>query len=229
MLKNNKFVVAIGGSIICPKEIDIDFLSKFHLFLKKELKKGKKFILVAGGGSVARQYQEAAVKITKIVDEDKDWLGIHATRINAHLLRVIFRNKANPVVFDERFRLKGFDKYPIIIGSGWDPGWSTDFDSVQIAVDLKIKKVIILGKPSYVYTSDPQKDKKAKPIRELKWEDYLKMIPQKWLPGLHSPVDPVAARLAKKEKITVIVADGKDLDNFKRIIENNTFKGTIIN
>lgn len=225
--KQKKFVIALGGSIICPKEIDIGFLSNFYTFLKKELKKEKKFIIMTGGGSVARQYQAAASKITKVLDEDKDWLGIHATRINAHLLRTIFQKEAHPIVFDSRFKLKSFGKHSLLIASGWEPGCSTDFDAVQIAVDLKIKEVIILGKPAYVYTGDPQKDKNAEPIRKLSWKNYLKMVPKKWVPGLHSPVDPLAARLAQKKDIKVIVAD-KDLNNFKKILEGDKFKGTII-
>ena len=224
---NKKFVVALGGSIICPKEIDVLFLKNFCSFLKKEVKKGKKFVIIAGGGYVARQYQAAASEITKVLDEDKDWIGIHATRINAHLLRTIFRNECSPVVFDKRFKLKAFGKNPIIIASGWEPGCSTDFDAVQIAVDLKIKEVIVLGKPAYVYTADPQKDKTATPIKSLTWSDYIKMIPKKWVPGLHSPVDPVAAQLARKKEIKVVVAN-KDLDNFKKIITDSEFKGTAI-
>lgn len=227
--KSKKFVIALGGSIVCPEKIDIKFLRSFYVFLKKETKEGKKFVIMAGGGNVARQYQEAASKITKVLNEDKDWIGIHATRINAHLLRTIFQKEAHPVVFDKRLKLKSFGKYPILIASGWEPKCSTDFDAVQIGIDLKIKEIIILGKPAYVYTADPQKDKNAKPIKELEWKDYLKMIPKKWVPGLHSPVDPVAARLAQKEGIKVVVASGKNLSNFKKILENDKFEGTIIN
>ena len=225
---NKKFVIALGGSIVCPKEIDVLFLKNFYSFLKKEIKKGKKFVIIVGGGNVARQYQVAASKITKVSDEDKDWIGIHATRINAHLLRTIFKKESSAVVFDKRFKLKAFGRSSVIIASGWEPGCSTDFDAVQIAVDLKIKEVIVLGKPAYVYTADPQKDKTATPIKSLTWADYIKMIPKKWVPGLHSPVDPVAAQLAKKKDIKVVVTNGKKLDNFKKIIEGGVFHGTVI-
>ena len=72
-----KFIIALGGSIICPKDINTNFLRKFSLFIKKEVKKGNKFIIVIGGGNISRIYQEAASKITKLSDENKDWLGIH--------------------------------------------------------------------------------------------------------------------------------------------------------
>jgi len=226
--KEKKFIIALGGSVICPKEIDTGFLRKFHQFLRKEIKRGRKFIIVPGGGIVARKYQIAASKITRVLDEDKDWLGIHATRINAHLLRTIFRAGANPVIFDERFKIKKFGKYSIIIASGWRPGWSTDYVALQIAADFNVKQIVILGKPDYVYTSDFEKDHTSKPVEKMTWKDYLKIIPPQWSPGLHAPVDPVAARLAKKENIKVIVANGRELNNLKKILQGEKFKGTTL-
>ena len=223
-----KFIIALGGSVICPKDINTDFLNKFSLFIKKEVKKGNKFIIVIGGGNIARVYQEAALKITKLSDENKDWLGIHATRLNARLLRIIFKQEANPIIFDQRFKIKNFGRFSIIIGSGWKPGWSTDFVTTQIAVDYGINEVIILGKPDHVYTADPAKDKKAKPIEEISWSDYQKLIPKKWSPGLHAPVDPVAADLAKKKKLKVIVANATDLNNLGKILKGKEFKGTTL-
>ncbi len=223
-----KFVIALGGSVAFPRGIDIDFLKDFHSFIKKEIKKGNQFIIVVGGGHITREYQQGVAQITKVNDEDKDWIGIHATRLNAHFLRTMFRQESHSVVFDSRFKLKGFDGHAVIIGSGWRPGNSTDFVAVQIAADLAINRVIILGKPDYVYTSDFEKDNTAKPIEEITWADYLKLIPKTWEPGLHAPVDPVAARLAKKEGIRVIVAKGKDLRNLGNILGNKRFKGTIL-
>lgn len=229
MQKEKRFVIALGGSIICPGKINTAYLRRFYLFVKKEIKRGNKFVIVAGGGIIARQHQKAALKVVKVTDEDKDWMGVHATRLNAHLLRTIFRKEADPIVFDDRFKLKDFNHHSVIIASGWHPGWSTDFVAVQIAVDFGIKRVIILGKPSFVYTADHQKYKKAKPIKEIVWKDYLKIIPKNWQPGLSSPVDPVAARLAKKEKQEVIVANAKNLKNLKKILKKEEFRGTILN
>jgi uridylate kinase len=223
-----KFIINLGGSIICPDKIDTAYLSRFYSFIKREIRKGNKFVIVAGGGGIARKYQNSALKVTRLSDEDKDWLGIHATRVNAHLLRTIFRKEADPVIFDKRFKLKDFKNHSIIIGSGWRPGWSTDYVAVQIAVDFKIKKVILLGKPKYVYNRNPEENKKAKPIKEIIWKDYFKIIPKRWTPGLHVPVDPVAAKLAEKKKMKVIMTDGKNLENLNKVLKGEKFKGTTI-
>jgi uridylate kinase len=222
------FVISFGGSVICPKEIDVKLLKRFSLFIKKEVKNGSGFIIVAGGGHTARKYQKAAFEINKASAENRDWLGIQSTKLNALLLKSIFKNEAYPVLFDQRFKIRSFGRYPIIIGCGWKPGWSTDFVTTQIAVDFKIKPVILLGKPDYVYTSNPDKNRSAKPIKKMSWKDYFKLIPNKWSPGMHAPVDPIAAKLARKEKIPVIIASGKDFQNLKNILAGKEFKGTTV-
>lgn len=226
---NKKFVISLGGSVICPKEIDVKLLKRFYFFIKNEIKSGLKFIIVVGGGTTARNYQKAALEINKASVEDRDWLGIQSTKLNALLLKSIFKKEAYPVLFDKRLKMKSFGKYPIIIGCGWKPGWSTDFVTTQIAIDFKIKPAILLGKPDYVYTSNPDKNKNARPIKKMSWKDYFKLIPKKWSPGMHAPVDPIAAKLARKEKTPVVVASGKDFKNLGNILTGKKFKGTIIN
>lgn len=225
---NNKFVVSLGGSVVIPDKINFILIKRFSALIKKEVKKGKKFVIIVGGGKISREYQEALYKVSKSSCEEMDWIGINVTYLNSFLLKSSLAKEANPVIFDKRFKIKNFNKYSVIIGCGWRPGRSTDFVSTQIATDFGIKKVVNLGKPDYVYSSDFKKDKNAKPIYKISWDDYLEIIPKKWRPGLNTPFDPVAAKLAKKKNIQVIIASGEDLNNFKKIIENNSFKGTVI-
>lgn len=242
-------VIALGGSIMYPETIDVLFLKKFRKFILKRLRKGSRFIIVAGGGSVARIYQDAAHKVAKISDEDKDWLGIHSTRANAHLLRTIFRDVADPVIIDSRNKMNGL-KYPITIASGWRPGWSTDYIAIAIAEHFRIREAVIAGKPDYVYpvrSSPPLDPSGARsragatsngvydnrldmehPLLELSWRDYRKLIPEKWKPGAHSPVDPVGAKLAEKKGIAAIIINGKDLKNFENMLLGKEFNGSII-
>lgn len=222
------FIIALGGSIVCPDSVDIEYLKKFRDFLLGQIKLGRRFILVIGGGGPARAYQKAAATVVPVSDDDKDWIGIHATRLNAHLLRTVFRDEANPVIFEARGKITEFGNYPLVIGAGWRPGWSTDFVTVQIAVDFKIAQAIILGKPEYVYDKDNQLYPDAKALPRMSWEEYLKLVPNSWSPGIHAPVDPVAAMLAQKEKLQVVVAGGKDLQNVKNILDGKEFKGTMI-
>lgn len=231
-------VIAVGGSIIyhpvksksknlTHSELDLKFLESFNKFLRKFLKKGTKFIIVVGGGRPARILQEAAALLSKVSDTDKDWIGIHATRLNAQLLGSIFRDVSDPVIFDCRHKTNKL-KYPITVASGWRPGWSTDYVATALAYDFKAAEVIVAGKPAFVYRENPSHNPKAKPYEKITWREYRTLVPKKWQPGFHAPVDPVAARLAAKEKIKAIVINGKDLKNFENLLKGKEFKGTVI-
>ena len=227
-ISNKQFVIDLGGSAVYPDGIDVKFLKEFYDFINKKIKAGYKFVIIVGGGKLCRRFQEAAGEVANVDDEDKDWIGIHSTRLNAHLLRTIFRDVAHPVLFKKRHRVSGFDGHSVIVGAGWEPGWSTDYVSVQIAADLEINDIIILGKPDYVYTDDFTKNNDAKPIERLSWDDYLKLIPNEWTPGMSAPVDPIASKLAKEKGIKVIVAKAHDLENVENILEGRKFKGTTL-
>lgn len=221
-----KIVIALGGSIVYPAEIDARFIREFKAFIEKFTKKGYQFVIVVGGGRLARVYQEAAERVAPLTDDDKDWLGIHATRMNAHLIRTVFRKIANPVVIDTRGKVKKLG-HPVTVSGGWQPGWSTDYVATALAEDFKVPEVIVVGKPDHVYDKDPNAFKGAKPLPEISWKDYRKLIPQKWTPGFHSPVDPIAAKLGDRKGIRAIVVSG-DLKNLGDLISGREFKGTVI-
>jgi uridylate kinase len=215
-------VISLGGSIIIPNKIQVAFLKKFKGLVLRFLKRGYKFIIVTGGGQICRDYQKAASKISELNDEDKDWLGIHATRLNAHLLRTIFKKQAYPVVLDNPEKPIDGGDYRLFIASGWRPGWSTDYDAVLLAHRFKADKVINASNITHIY------DKNKKAIQEISWINYRRLINTKWKPGLNVPFDPIASKAAQKYKMKVIVTKGTDLKNLENILTNKKFKGTVI-
>ena len=223
----NLFVISLGGSLLVPGEIDINFLRKFKSIIEREIKFDRKFIIIVGGGKTARNYQNAAKSLTKVSNEDLDWLGIHATRINAHLLLTIFRKYAYFRIIKNPKEKINF-KEKILIAAGWKPGFSTDYDAVLLAKTYGSDTIINLTNVDYVYDKDPNKFKDAKPFKEISWKDYLKLIEQKWIPGMSAPFDPIASKLAQKFKFKVIILNGRKLKNLENYLANKSFKGTII-
>lgn len=228
--KEKIIIISVGGSLVVPNGgIDTEFLKNLNKFIRQEVKKGKKFILVIGGGRTTRHYQDAGKIISGDINkEDLDWIGIHATRLNAHLIRTIFKDIANPRVIENYDHKLTNWTQPVVIGAGWKPGWSTDYDAVILARDYKAKLIINLSNIYFVYDKDPAKFKDAKPIKTLKWENMIKLVGEKWKPGLNMPFDPIATQLANKMNLTVIVTNGKDFTNLSNIIEGKQFKGTVI-
>jgi len=227
-MQNKTFVISLGGSVMVPDEIDENFLKKFRAFILNKAKSGYRFIIITGGGKICRKYNQAAINISQASILEQDWLGIETTKLNALLLKTILGKNAHPVLLDERKKIKSFGKYSVIVGCGWKPGSSSDFDAVQTALDFNIKTVINLTNQDFVYTADPKKDKTAKLILQISWKDFLKLIPKKWVSGLNAPFDPLAAKTAMKNNLKVIMANGRDLVNLEKIITGENFKGTTI-
>ena len=227
LIEEKRSVIAIGGSIVYPNEIDTVFLKKFVAYIKKQVKKGYRFVFVIGGGRVCRKYQKAGGEIVKLKAVEKDMIGIAVTRMNAYFIRTLFGSMAETEVFDSRHKFIGFKKKPIIVACGWEPGGSTDLDAVLVTVDFGLKETIIMGNTPYVYTADPEINKNAKPLTNLMWKEYFSLIPKKWTPGMHSPVDPVASKIARDNKLKVIVTDG-DFSNLTKILEGKKYRGTLI-
>src|SRR3989344_2590224 len=165
-------ILSVGGSLIVPNGgLDISFLSKFNQFIRKHVKKNRKFFIVCGGGRTSRQYRDAgAAVIGKITNEDLDWLGIQDTRLNAHLLRTIFSDFSHPLFFAKYDKKLISWKEAVVIGAGWKPGWSTDYDAVVLARDYRASLVINLSNIEWVYDKDPKKFKDAKPIKKTTWD-----------------------------------------------------------
>lgn len=227
-LKREHVVVSVGGSLIVPGGIDTDFLSSFRALILKKVSEGFSFSIIAGGGKTAREYQDAAEKIAgDLPREDLDWLGIHATRMNGHLLRTLFREDAHHVIIKDPADAATIEDR-ILIAAGWRPGFSTDYCAVLIAKALGAKKVANLSNIDYVYDKDPKKDKDAKKFEKLSWSEFRALIPDHWDPGLSSPFDPIAAREAEELGLEVAIMNGAHLDRFAAYLDGKPFKGTVI-
>lgn len=225
--KHDIIVLSLGGSLICPDRIDFVFLKKFKKLIEAGIAKGKRFIIVTGGGSTARHYQEAA-RISKAVNkEDLDWLGIHATRINAHLIRAIFRRHAHPVIVKNPAERIIF-KEKVLVAAGWKPGFSTDYDAVILAEQFRASEIINMSNIDQVYDRDPKRYADARPHKNLSWKDFRRIVGNRWSPGLNAPFDPIASREAEKQKMTVYIVNGKNLANLQKLLDGKRFRGTII-
>jgi uridylate kinase len=224
-----RIIVSVGGSLIVPDKIDTDFIVRFREFILKKVGEGLSFFIITGGGRTARLYQEAgrAVRGDELSREDIDWLGIHATRLNAHLLRVVFLEQAyNRFVKDPTEHFDTHD--PIIVGAGWKPGWSTDYCAVLAAKTLGATRLVNLSDIDYVYDKDPKKNPDAQKFENLSWAEFRKIIPDKWDPGLSSPFDPIAAKEADESKLEIAMINGANLAEFANYLDGKPFAGTVI-
>ncbi|MEX0621800.1 MAG: UMP kinase [Candidatus Woykebacteria bacterium] len=224
----NVTVISLGGSLIVPNGgPDPQFLKAFRKTILKFTGDGRRFLIVAGGGMTTRSYQQAAKKIIDLPDEDVDWLGIHVTHLNGHLLRTVFRDKAHLKVLTH-YNEKADIPEPITIAAGWKPGHSTDYDTVMFAALYGSDTVVNLSNVPFVYDKDPNENKDAKPLREISWGDFRKIVGETWIPGDNLPFDPIASKKAQEANLKVVIMDGHNLQNFENFLQGKDFEGTVI-
>jgi len=227
--KNSRVVISLGGSIIVPDEIDYEFLLNFREFIVTKISEGMKFLIVCGGGKTGMRYIEAAKKVVSVANDDLDWLGIHSTRLNAHLLRTIFKDISYPIIIthhDEKFDVEE----PLVIAGGSKPGWSTDFVAASLAVNNGYKDVINMSNIDMVYTTDPNgvDGANAKPLEKTTWTDLQKMVGTKWTPNLSGPFDPIATKLGGENDLRLVVINGRNMSNLKKLFSEQEFTGTFV-
>ncbi len=223
-MENRTVVISLGGSIIVPDQIDIDFLHEFKrviLSLSNE-----RFIVICGGGKVCRRYQEAAKATGEISKEDLDWIGIRATRLNAELVRSCFGDDAHgKVIHDPHEPIDAQRR--VIVGAGFEPGSSTDLRAVQLAKRFDAARVINMSNIDYVYSADPKKDPTAKKMEAISWQAFRQLVGDQWDPGLNMPFDPIASKEAEQLGLEVAII-GNDMSNFEQLLKGEAFRGTTI-
>jgi len=223
-------VISLGGSIVAPKSPDAAAIDAFAREARHWLagSASRRLVVVVGGGGPARDWQAAYRALCPAPGSDsQDWIGIMATRLNAELVRQVLSPEcAQPVVTDPTADF-GFEGR-VLVGAGWKPGFSTDFDAVCLASRFGARRGINLSNIEKVYTADPKLDPKAKPIDAISWKEFRALVGNEWKPGANLPFDPIASAKAEAEGIRVVCASGKDMANLRALLEGRDYVGSAI-
>ena len=87
-MKKEVIVLSLGGSLIIPDRVDYVYLRNFKKTINSH-KKDYKFVIVCGGGSLARKYI-SVLKKDKKNQEFQSYAGIASTRTNARFMSYFF-------------------------------------------------------------------------------------------------------------------------------------------
>jgi uridylate kinase len=220
-------VISLGGSLIIPDNIDVVFLKSFITLINEYVQNGYKFLIITGGGKICRRYNDSLKQIVSPTNEDLDWLGISATRLNAEFVRISFGDLAYEKVVLDPDLIPETTK-PIMIGGGWKPGNSSDLAAVHGARSIGANKIINLSNIDYVYEQDPKINPDAKRIEKISWKNFQTLFSTKWSPGINVPFDPTAAASAAELLFEVAILNGKNIENLKNYLDGKEFIGTVI-
>lgn len=221
------YVISLGGSLVSPDNLDIDFLTNFADSLIK-LPQEIKFGIVVGGGKLARNYIRA-LKKAGVNDNILDEIGINATRMNALALSTFLpdSNSKIPVTVNDAAELSRIYRFTTM--GGTEPGHTTDTVSMLLAERIGARTLINATSVDGVYTADPRKDRDAKKIQKLGYDDAIKIaLGESVGAGPNVFMDLTALNIAKRSGIKVFVVNGRNISNFKDIITEQKSDGTII-
>jgi uridylate kinase len=226
-VQNKTFVLSVGGSVFFSDKLRAPEIAKFCEVINELKREGFEFVIVVGGGRVARVYQ-AGAKALGANNFDLDEVAIQITRANAMLFTHIIENVWKEVLTDpkqaENVLLLG--KTPVF--GGTTPGQTTDAVGAIIA-EMMNAEFVNLSNVDGIYSADPNKEANAKMYKELSHVRMLSLLKaEASKPGGHSFLDAHAANIINRSKVRSFFVSGTDLENFKNCIRGNEFRGTIV-
>lgn len=221
-------VLSLGGSLIAPEKIDINFLKSFRRTVQKNKDKYK-FIVVCGGGTTARKYISALKKLGSD-DISQGFAGMSATRMNAKFMSYIFKSdpkKGIPRNIEEI--KKGLRNQEVVFCGALKYGRHETSDSTAVKIAEKFKADFInLTDVKGLYDKNPKEFKKAKLIPIISWKRFDFLANKvKFKPGQHFVIDQTAAKMILEKKITTYII-GKDMKQLNNLLKGKRFIGTII-
>ncbi len=226
--KREDLVISIGGSILLPEEEDIAELSSLAETLEKNGQE-RRLYLVVGGGRTARRY----IKWGRALGADEgtlDELGIKTSRLNARLLIIALDEDIYPVPaenFDEA--ITAGNHYSMVTMGGTHPGHTTDAVAAMLAERLNADRLINATSVDGVYTADPKKEKSAKKLKELGFDELIDIVSkEEGGAGPNVVFDPLAAKIIKRAEIKTYIVDGRNLQALENAIEDEEFEGSKI-
>jgi uridylate kinase len=223
-------VISLGGSLIVPDKVNIEFLNKFKKTILKHQRKYK-FVIVCGGGKPARNYidglENEDIKNKELL---QSLIGIGLTRLNARFMTYFFGEPSNEGIPRDMKEVKNLLIKKDIVFCGalrYSKKETSDGTAAKLARYFD-SDFINMTNVHGLYEKDPKKFRSAKFITEISHKNFLKMAKQiHYKPGQHFILDQKAAKIIKKYNIRTYVI-GPDIKQFDNLLEEKHFIGTII-
>lgn len=222
-------VLKLSGHLVSSGDrINYQLIADYAKLLR-ELYDGKsKWVVVVGGGDVARRYVDAARALG--ADEVMcDEVATIITRANARLMATCLGNIAQqriPTSTEELRELATDGK--IVVMGGLQPGQSTIAVAALAASVIKAERLIITTDVDGIYTSDPKVDPNAKPLPRVLLSELSKMVAE--LPqtaGKYPLIDNLAIAILQRSKIPCLYLNGRKLEDVKKAMMGENV-GTLV-
>jgi uridylate kinase len=233
-MKYKRILLKLSGEALMGDQnygIDPKKLDQYSQEIKNTQDLGIEIAIVIGGGNIFRGVQAENTGIDRV---QGDYMGMLATLINAMALqsaleqngmytRLMSGFKVENVCepFIRRRAIRHLEKGRIVIfGAGiGNPYFTTDSTASLRAIEIEAEVVLKGTRVDGVYTSDPEKDKKATRYATLSFQEaYEKNL---------SIMDMTAFTLCQENNLPIIVFDMNKSGNLQKIVKGEEI-GTLI-
>ena len=220
-------VLNLGGSLIIPDKVDVSYLKKFREVIRKNSRQYK-FVIVCGGGNIARKYI-SALREDGINEVLQSYAGISSTRTNARFMSYFFNQNPEKGIPEKMNEIQKYLRKQDVVFCGaleYKPRQTSDSTTAEVARHFKSIFITLTNVPG-LYDRDPKEFKSAKFIPTISWKHFYEAARKiKYKPGQNFVLDQTAAKTIMKYKIpTYILKDPKQLDN---LLNRKRFIGTTI-
>ena len=211
---HKRILIKISGESLMGKSeygIDVSIINQISLEIKKVYKSKYQICIIIGGGNIFRGIKGASEGIDR---STSDYMGMLATVMNALSLQsslekikvptrvqsaISMSQIAEPYI--RRRALRHLQKNRIVIfaaGTG-NPFFSTDTAATLRASELDCKLIIKATKVDGIYNKDPLKNKNAKLIKNISYNEVINKNLK--------VMDLTAISLAKDTKIPIYITN----------------------
>ncbi len=209
-------VISLGGSFLFSKR---DKVKRLKAMLHDS---DLKFVIVVGGGELAREYISFARSIGVNGDALHE-IGIRSTRLNAFIISEFLG--CDYYSGDPR-RIGRVARTSTMTMGGYKPGWTTDVCAAYACASAGSKVLFNISREKGVFDRDPRKFRNARLIREMRFSDLYHLTRGMRKPGMNYIFDPLAAKVCESKGIEVVVTN--QVGDINRYMDGLRVNGTTI-
>ncbi len=234
-MQYKRILLKLSGEALMGEQqygIDAVRLKEYAHEIKQITDKGVEVAIVIGGGNIFRGLAGASSGMDRV---QGDHMGMLATVINGLALQSALENEDVPTrlqsaininevaePFIRRKAIRHLEKGRVVIfgGGTGNPYFTTDSAAVLRAIEIGADVILKGTRVDGIYTSDPEKDKKATKFDFISFEDVL----QKGL----KVMDTTAFTLSQENELPIIVFDMNTRGNLLKVVSGEKI-GTKVN
>ncbi len=222
-----------GEALMGERQYGIDpkRLAEYAEEVKAVVDSGVQLAIVIGGGNIFRGVAGASTGMDRV---QGDHMGMLATVINGLALQSALEDtgiqtrlqsaiKINEVAepFIRRRAVRHLEKGRVVIfgGGTGNPYFTTDSAAVLRAIEIDADVILKGTRVDGIYTSDPEKDKKAVKFDFITFEDVISK-------GL-KVMDTTAFTLSQENSLPIIVFDMNKTGNLLKVVSGEKVGTTV--